>query len=257
MGWLSKKYAIEYTGQRGVGKKVPSEDEFLSRFLPAVPSLVLDAGGGNGRWSLGFFELGYEVCLVDFNLHMLRMAKEILKNAETHIILSDIRSLPFRSEIFDFALCEADPISQCRSKKEALTAMKSLSRVLKKGSILTGSLSNRYFWIIKMMSEASNEKDLEEILYLLNVGAFKPKRGYQMHLFTPNEFKEEAKRVGFRPLELIPYAGLIVSPFILRRSCNQSGGFSQKLQDIENKLGKDAQSMYFSRRFRFAVKKIK
>ena len=59
MGWRSKKYAIEYTGQRGVGNKDPSEDVFLSRFLPAVPPPVLDAGGGNGRWSLGFFELGY------------------------------------------------------------------------------------------------------------------------------------------------------------------------------------------------------
>ena len=198
--WRSEEYAIEYTGQRGRGKKDPSWDEFVSKFLPASPALVLDAGGGNGRWSLGFYEVGYEVCLVDFNLHMLKMAEKILKGKGVHIVLGDIRFLPFRSEVFDFILCEADPISQC-GLKEALSATKSLSNVLKKGSVLVGSASNRYFWLIKMMTETRDEKDLEEVLELLGTGSLKPRRDAKMYLFTPSEFIEEAKKAGFQPLE--------------------------------------------------------
>lgn len=110
MSWRSKTYALSYSGQRGSRKKDPSKDNFLSKHLPQSPSLVLDAGGGNGRWSLGFNELGYKVCLVDFNRYMLKMAKNLLKNTDVHIVLSDIRFLPFRSETFDLVFCEADPI---------------------------------------------------------------------------------------------------------------------------------------------------
>ena len=255
MGWCSREYAMEYTGQRGRGKKDPGRDEFISKFLPSFPLLVLDAGGGNGRWSLGFYELGYEVCLVDFNPYMLKIAKEILKNTGVHIVLSDIRFLPFRSEVFGFVFCEADPISQCGSREEAISAIKSLFSVLKEGSVLVGSLSNRYFWLIKMMTEIKDEKDLEQILHLLDTGGFKAKKYAQMYLFTPNESIEETRKVGFQPLELIPYAGLIASQFLSESLGHQNPSFSQKINQIGNRLQKDMQSTYFSRRFRFAIKK--
>jgi len=246
---------MEYTDQRRRGKKDPSKDEFLSKFLPAVPSLILDAGGGDGRWSLGFYEMGFEVCLVDFNPHMLKMAKQLLKDAYVEVVLGDIRFLPFRPEVFDFVLCEADPISQCGFREESISAIKSLFNVLKKGSTMVGSLSNRYFWLIKMMTKVKDDEDLEEILHLLDKGEFKPKKDAQMYLFTPNEFIEEAKKAGFQKIKLTPYSGLIASQFLVKDRDLQSLIFAQKISEIENRLQRDEKSMYFSRRFRFAVQK--
>jgi len=255
MGWRSREYAVEYSGQKGRGRKDPNQDALISKFLPFVPSLVLDAGGGDGRWSLGFRELGYEVCFVDFNVHMVRMAHGILQHTGVNVVMADIRFLPFRNEVFDFVLCEANPISQCGSKGESVRAVTNLFNVLKKGAVLVGSLSNRYFWLIKMLTEAKDETNLEEVSELLDTGILKPKSDAQMYLFTPNEFVDNAKKVGFNRLELIPYPGFIASEFLAKNLSCQSPIFSKKLNEIENKLLKDKQSLYFSRRFRFAMKK--
>jgi ubiquinone/menaquinone biosynthesis C-methylase UbiE len=186
---------------------------------------------------------------------MIKLAKKNLRSTNAHIVLADIRSLPFREQSFDFVLCEADPISQCGSKDEAIRALRSLYDVLKKGSMLIGSLTNRYFWIIKLAFESKDSKYLKRILNLISNGIYKPKRGYRMYLFTIEEFMKEVSALGFQIVKISPYTGLIISQFLPQGNWYLTPSSKRVLSKIESTLEKYDGSIYFSRRFRFALKK--
>jgi ubiquinone/menaquinone biosynthesis C-methylase UbiE len=68
-------------------------------------------------------------------------SKTLNQFRDAHSICGDVRKLPFKNNVFDFILCEADPISQCGSKKESVKAIKELGRVLRVESIMVGSVS--------------------------------------------------------------------------------------------------------------------
>ena len=108
---------------------------YIEPFLPEK-GLVLDAGGGTGKWSIPIAEKGLRVILYDMSPKMLEVAERRIreKNLQNLIQtkLGDICEIDFPDNFFDFILAENDPISYCSDPKKAV---RELSRVLKPGAI--------------------------------------------------------------------------------------------------------------------------
>ena len=114
---------------------------YLDKHLPKKSGLILDAGGGPGRYTIHLAKKGYDVVLTDISPRCLEIAKREIKNVcvEDHvkkIIEGSITSLSeFANELFDAVLC-LGPLSHLLEKTEREKAAKELVRVAKKNATL-------------------------------------------------------------------------------------------------------------------------
>ena len=73
--------------------------ELIRRFLPLPPRVVLDVGGGPGRYSCWLAEQGYDVHLIDPVEKHLKQARQASRSQPDHPLASatqgDARSLDF------------------------------------------------------------------------------------------------------------------------------------------------------------------
>jgi ubiquinone/menaquinone biosynthesis C-methylase UbiE len=119
--------------------------EHLKKYLPGDKnSLILDAGGGTGKWALPLAKMGYRVVLCDISKGMLDQAEIKIYNEKlsdrVKIKEEDITNLSFPKEMFDFVICEDGPISISDSQK----VVSELGRVLKKEGKIWASVIGRY-----------------------------------------------------------------------------------------------------------------
>jgi ubiquinone/menaquinone biosynthesis C-methylase UbiE len=112
-------------------------------------SLVLDAGGGTGLWSIKLAKLGYKVVLTDISEGMLAAAeKKVAAEGlaeKIRIVKADITDMQqFQDNTFDLVLAEGDPVSYCSSPQKAV---RELSRVCKAAGYITVSVDNKMTWL--------------------------------------------------------------------------------------------------------------
>ena len=123
---------------------------------PCLPEegLVLDAGGGTGKWTIRMAKerAGLSIVLLDISHEMLLVAREKLARegleGRVWLVEADICAMPFRPGIFDFALAEGDPISYCDDPEEAV---KELFRVLKPGSYVQAGVDSLFAVVRRLM----------------------------------------------------------------------------------------------------------
>jgi len=145
--------------------------EHLKKYLPLDKnSLILDAGGGTGRWSLPLAKMGYSVILCDISQGMLKQAenkihKEGLSD-KVKIQEEDLTNLSYADQMFDFVLCEDGPISISDSQK----VVRELVRVLKKKGKIWASVLGRYSLALTEVA-----KDPEKALKHLSLSDVRPK----------------------------------------------------------------------------------
>ncbi|RLG63977.1 class I SAM-dependent methyltransferase, partial [archaeon] len=122
---------------------------FLNKYLPSK-GLVLDAGGGPGRYTIELAKRGYEVILLDISPKCLDIAKREIEKAEVGhkvkgIIEGSIVDLGlFKDNMFDAVLCLGGPLSHLIEKPEREKAADELVRVCKRNAPLFISVINRY-----------------------------------------------------------------------------------------------------------------
>ena len=63
--------------------------DFLKKYLPEQ-GLILDAGGGPGRYTIELARMGYEVVLLDLVSDNLELAKEQIKKAKVNKNVKEI-----------------------------------------------------------------------------------------------------------------------------------------------------------------------
>ncbi|MGD2250440.1 MAG: methyltransferase domain-containing protein [Candidatus Methanofastidiosia archaeon] len=186
--------------------------KYITDYLPDQ-GIVLDAGGGTGKWSIQLANQGCTVYLVDVSSEMLKEASQkIEKEGLTEKIFiseGDITNLDFPSNHFDFVLSEGDPVSYCA--EDHFTAIKELVRVAKPKTYIEIGVDNRYMFFIRQASRqgfSAGEKILE-------TGLAVDKRGTHTFLFTPRIFEEEFDRCGADLVKVIgkPVFAYLASPY--------------------------------------------
>jgi len=107
--------------------------KYVEPYVPADPNaVVLDAGGGTGRWAIRIATKGCKVVLIDSSERMLKDADKKVKERglQQKITLKkgDIAKTGYADETFDMILCEHTLFLF----KEPDILIKELKRVLKK-----------------------------------------------------------------------------------------------------------------------------
>lgn len=127
---------------------------FLKKYLPKR-GLILDAGGGPGRYTIELAKLGYDVVLLDITQKLLEMAKKRIARAGVRkkvklIVEGSITDLSqFNDNYFDAVICLGGPLSHISSEKDRKKAVSELIRVAKKNAPLFVSVMGRLAVIIQ------------------------------------------------------------------------------------------------------------
>jgi ubiquinone/menaquinone biosynthesis C-methylase UbiE len=121
---------------------------FLKRYLPKR-GLVLDAGGGPGRYTIELAKLGYDMVLLDFVPELLKIAKRKIKKEKVQdkvkqIVEGSLEDLSvFENDAFDSVLCLGGALCHLVSKKRRQKAVNELIRVTKDGAPIFVSVIGR------------------------------------------------------------------------------------------------------------------
>jgi ubiquinone/menaquinone biosynthesis C-methylase UbiE len=109
---------------------------FLKKYLPKK-GLILDAGGGPGRYTIELARLGYDVVLLDLVPEMLQIAKRKIKKEKVQdrvkeIVEASIEDLSmYENDTFDSVLCLGGALCHLVNKKRRQKAVNELVRVAK------------------------------------------------------------------------------------------------------------------------------
>ncbi|TET20040.1 class I SAM-dependent methyltransferase [Candidatus Bathyarchaeota archaeon] len=190
---------------------------FLQKYLPKT-GLVLDAGGGPGRYTIELAKKGYKVVLLDLSPKCLEIAKKEVKKAGVEdmvraIVEGSITDLSrFGNELFDAVLCLGGPLSHLLERSERERATSELARVAKKKAPLFISVFNRYGVFSVVLS--AHPEDLTDSFYkeMFTEGIHRVHTRFgsfpDAYFFLPNELKELLENNGLQTITLASCEGL-------------------------------------------------
>jgi len=196
---------------------------FLVKYLPKK-GLILDAGGGPGRYTIELAKRGYDIVLLDLSPRCLAIAKKEIKRAGVRdkvkdIVEGSVTDLSrFRNEFFDATLC-LGPFSHLLDKSERARAAMELVRVTKKKSPLFISVFNLYGAFKAVLF--GHQDDLTDTFHkeLFTRGIHRSHYGQlkeakrsagetDAYFFHPSELKELFEKIGVKTLTLANCQGL-------------------------------------------------
>ncbi len=185
---------------------------FLHKYLPKK-GLVLDAGGGPGRYTIELAKLGYNVVLLDLVKENLKHAKKDINKAGVvekvkDIIEGTITDLShFNNSSFDAVLCLGGPICHVHPESERTKAVKELIRVAKTNAPIFVSAMSKYGVLLATPEgwpqEVRNKQYFDDLVATGNDYHF-GHTGF-CHFFTSTELRKVLKR---RDTEFVLMAGL-------------------------------------------------
>jgi len=185
---------------------------FLQKYLPKH-GLVLDAGGGPGRYTIEFAKRGYSVVLLDLVPEMLKLARRKIKKAGVlgkvmQFVQGSIEDLSmFGNETFDAVLCLGAPLCHLLNAKQRERAAAELTRVAKRGAPIFVSVISRIGVLRTIFIRVPQE--MQYAKHHWKVGDYIP--GLQgegftaAHWFLPEELRELFEK---QDVEILDMAGL-------------------------------------------------
>lgn len=192
----------------------------LGKYLPKK-GLILDAGGGPGRYTLELAKKGYQVVLLDLSPKSLDIARKEIRKAKVQnrvkrIVEGTVVDLSeFKDETFDAALC-LGALSHLIDKSDREKAAGELVRVTKKKAPLFVSIINRYGvyrTILQRLqyelTDPAHEETFSEGLHHAHYTRPELKEGFtDAYFFLPNELRELFESKGVQTLEMATCEGL-------------------------------------------------
>jgi 2-polyprenyl-3-methyl-5-hydroxy-6-metoxy-1,4-benzoquinol methylase len=121
---------------------------FLDKYLPKK-GLILDAGGGPGRYTIDLAKKGYDVVLFDLSAECLTEAEKRIRSARVkrrvkNVVQGSVTDMSqFAHESYDAVIC-LGAMSHLLEKKDRNLAAYELVRVAKKGAPVFVSVINLY-----------------------------------------------------------------------------------------------------------------
>ena len=171
--------------------------EFLKKHLPK-DGLVLDAGGGPGRYTIALAKLGYKVVLYDLVDANLKYAKIMIKEEKVEdkvqdVIQGKIEDLSnFLDNSFDAVICLGGPLSHVYSEELRTKAVSELARVAKKDAPIFISVMGKFGTLMnaltKFPDEITMKEHFEDLAYRGEDDCWMNGEGHS-HFFTRDELE--------------------------------------------------------------------
>jgi ubiquinone/menaquinone biosynthesis C-methylase UbiE len=188
---------------------------FLHKYLPEK-GLILDAGGGPGRYTVELAKQGYEVALLDVVPEMLKLAERKIRQAGVkrrvkQIVKGSIEDLfMFSDETFDAVLCLGAPLGHILNQQKREKAAEELVRVAKKEAPIFVSVISRLGLLKTLLIRFQD--DIRQAKNQLEVGDYVPGvhgEGFTAaHWFLPEELRGLFETQGVEVLEMAGLEGL-------------------------------------------------
>ena len=188
---------------------------FLEKYLPRH-GLVLDAGGGPGRYTIELAKRGYNVVLLDFVPEMLELAKKRIRRAGVlrkakQFVQGSVEDLSmFPNERFDAVLCLGAPLCHLLNAEQREKAAKELVRVAKKEAPIFVSVISRIGLLRSILIRFPHE--MQYAKHHWEVGDYVPNlqgEGFTAaHWFLPEELCELFEKQEVETLEMAGLEGL-------------------------------------------------
>lgn len=122
---------------------------FLKKHLPKK-GLILDAGGGPGRYTIELAKLGYDVVLLDLVLENLEFAQKQIAKSKVEKCIKGIHPgtitdlSRYSANSFDAVICLGGPLSHVHPAKMRAKAVSELLRVAKRNAPVFVSVMGFY-----------------------------------------------------------------------------------------------------------------
>lgn len=188
---------------------------FLTKYLPEE-GLILDAGGGPGRYTIELAKRGYDVTLLDLVPEMLKLAERRIKRAgvKTRVkqtVEGSIEDLTmFNDETFDAVLCLGGPLCHILNKQGREKAVRELVRVARKDAPIFASAISRLGLLKTLLVGFQHEMHYAK--HHLEKGDYIPGvcgEGFTAaHWFLPEELRDLFEAQGVEVLEMAGLEGL-------------------------------------------------
>jgi ubiquinone/menaquinone biosynthesis C-methylase UbiE len=204
---------------------------FLNKYLPKK-GLILDAGGGPGRYTIALAQLGYEVVLFDLTPANLQFALKKIKRAK---VQDQVRALELGSLVdlsrfpdnsFDAVLCLGGPISHILKHQERVKAVSELVRVAKQNAPLFVSVIGRLATLISELTLFPHEISLPLFPRLRDSGDYDGMSGFTAcHFFLPEDLEA---LFADQPIQKVHMVGLEGLSSNHRRELNKLARFPER-----------------------------
>ncbi len=169
---------------------------FLTPYLPPEKrGVILDIGGGTGKWSVKLAQLGYKVICGDISDGMLDIARHKVKldqlEDQVEVRKLDVRNLgEYAPNSFDLVLALGDVISYAIDDDPAVTE---IFRVCKPGARCIASVDNKLTYLLLELN--NNHFKCVDTLLETNIATyFTP---HPIKAYFPDELKDLFEHHGF------------------------------------------------------------
>jgi SAM-dependent methyltransferase len=188
---------------------------FLKKYLPKQ-GLILDAGGGPGRYTIELARRGYDIVLLDLVPEMLKTAKKkagqagVLKKISQFVESSTLDLSAFPNEKFDAVLCLGGALNHLLKIEHREKAAGELVRVTEEGAPLFVSVIGRIGLLKTILIAFPHE--MQYASHHWEIGDYTP--GLQgegftaTHWFLPEELVSLFEKKDVKVLEIAGLEGL-------------------------------------------------
>ena len=148
--YKAKPEELRLESRTGMLEKKRLQD-FMQRFLPPPPSVILDVGGGPGQHAFWLASRGYKVHLIDIVPYHIEQAKRTSsaqpEKALASASVGDARSLNSSDASADGVLLFG-PLYHLTKRKDRMKSLTEAHRVLKPGGILMAIGISRFVYAL-------------------------------------------------------------------------------------------------------------
>jgi len=187
---------------------------FLDKYLPKR-GLILDAGGGPGRYTLELAKKGYDVVLLDATRANLDFALRQIKRHGLQARVPEITAgsivdlSRFSDASFDAVLCSGGPLSHILDPHQRESAISELIRVVKPGAPIFVSVIGLFGVMVEILIYEQHEIDMPHFELIRKTGDYLGGRGFTAcHFFLPEELHQAFTRPDVHILEMVGLEGI-------------------------------------------------
>lgn len=192
---------------------------YLGKHLPSE-GLILDAGGGPGRYTIELAKRGYDVVLLDLSPKSLELAREKIGEAGVGGNVKDIMKASMtdlskiEDETFDAVVC-LGPLSHLIDSGDREDAVRELVRVAKRGAVVFISVIGLYgvFRVVldripDELLDPTHEEMFAKGIYRVGWHEDAESGFTEAYFFHPSEVRELFESSGVETIEVETSEGL-------------------------------------------------